>query len=181
MEISRRPFFSPFFCCKQGLSPWTAAFTIFSYFHLLPAPRSVELSSLTPVVSAPGDATPGAKRPTAGFEPWICLEGCTLVARTDQQLLVPTIDVVEVGFGRGEDGFEGWIEVSSCSWPVYIDDIYHYISLNLYIYIYIHTYIYIHVRVHMCIKMCSPPDFMPVWFHTWSVLPWRGHRIELQQ
>lgn len=34
-------------------------------------------------------------RSSAGFEPWICLEGCTLVARTDQQLLVPTIDVVE--------------------------------------------------------------------------------------
>ncbi|CAL1158955.1 unnamed protein product [Cladocopium goreaui] len=43
-----------------------------------------------------GENASGAKRETAGFEPWICLEGCTLVARTDQQLLVPTIDVVEV-------------------------------------------------------------------------------------
>lgn len=103
MEISRRPFF-----------PVVGAFTlnccfyhIFYYFHLLPAPRSVELSSLTPV-SVPGGAS-GAKRETAGFEPWICLEGCALVARTDQQLLVPTIDVVEVGFlgprGVREDGF----------------------------------------------------------------------------
>jgi len=57
---------------------------------------------------APGENASGAKRETAGFEPWICLEGCTLVARTDQQLLVPTIDVVEVVFflgSRGEDGF----------------------------------------------------------------------------
>ena len=32
---------------------------------------------------------------TADLAPSICLDCCTLVARTDQKLLVPTIDVVE--------------------------------------------------------------------------------------
>ena len=51
--------------------------------------------------------------------PSICLDCCTLVARTDQKLLVPTIDVVEE-WGSGWKGLGGKGLDRCCCWAIFI-------------------------------------------------------------